>query len=236
MLELQKNKLKLSHLSRKLNLTVTETSRHLQRLSEAMLIQKKANGLYELTQFGRLALFLLEDLSFVSQHRDFFLEYNVSGIPNQLIDRFGELEGAVYVVEALRNLEEGEKRIREAQELVWILSDDVLTNTIPPLMEKVKAPFDLRIILPEGKFPPESVSQLPSTASGIQKRVLPKVDVLVVMTENYAFLSLPNAGSRIDYTGFHGRDAKFLEWCKDLFLYYWEKAKPVSSRLLKPQT
>ena len=44
MLELQKGKLKLSNLSRKLDLTVTEASRHLQRLSEAKLIQKDTDG------------------------------------------------------------------------------------------------------------------------------------------------------------------------------------------------
>jgi hypothetical protein len=45
-----------------------------------------------------------------------------------------------------------------------------------------------------------------------------------------AVFCLPNNNGNIDYTGFTGTDPKFLEWCKDLFFYYWEKAKPFSSK------
>ena len=44
MLSLQEERLKLSHVSNKLNMTVTETSRHLQRLSDIRLIEKDVGG------------------------------------------------------------------------------------------------------------------------------------------------------------------------------------------------
>jgi predicted transcriptional regulator len=157
------------------------------------------------------------------------VEYDSSKIPYEFIERIGELEDATYVAEALKNLEEGENRIREAREFTWILSNQVLASSIPPLMEKVKAPFDLRIVLPKGVFPPESKSRLKLTIPGIQKRVLPKVDVLIVLTEKYAVFCLPNRSGKIDYTGFTGTDQKFHKWCKDLFLHYWETAKPFSA-------
>ena len=228
MLELQKNNLRLSQLSKKLDLTVTEASRHLQRLNEAKLIQKNSDGYFELTQFGTLSLFLLSGLDFVSKHKKYFLEYDLSGIPPQFIDMIGELGQGTYASEIIKNLEEGESRIRDAKEFTWILSDQVLTSVIPTLAEKLKGPFDLRIVLPEGMFPPESKSQLPSKTPGIQKRVLSRVDVLIVLTEKYAVFCLPNESGRIDYTGFSGEDPKFHKWCKELFLYYWEKAKPFS--------
>ena len=235
MLELKKEKLKLSHVSRKIDLTVTEASRHLQRLNESKLIQKDIDGYFALTSFGDLALFLLSDLGFVSRHRDYFLEYDVSCIPNEFIDRFGELEDSVYVSETFRNLEQGENEIRDAREFVWILSDHVLTSVVPSLAEKVKAPFDLRIVLPEGLFPTESKSQLPLTIPNVQKRILPKVNVLLVLTEKYAVFCLPNQSGRIDYTGFTGNDPKFHKWCKDLFLYYWRKARPTNLAKIDPQ-
>ncbi len=226
--ELQENRLKLTQLARKLNLTLTEASRHLQRLTEADLIQRDNNGYFTLTRFGTLTLSLLSGLGFASKHREYFLEYDTSGIPHQLIERIGELEESEYSPETFRNIEEGQNRIREAREFTWILSDQVLTSSVPALAEKVKNPFDLRIILPDGKFPPENKSQLPSMM-GVRKRVLQKVDALVVMTEKYAVFCLPNRSGRIDYTGFTGTDANFLKWCQDLFLYYWEKAKPHGS-------
>jgi predicted transcriptional regulator len=97
-------------------------------------------------------------------------------------------------------------------------------------MDKVKAPFDLRIILPEGKFPPESTSRLPLQMQNIKKRSLSKVDVLVVLTEKYAVFCIPNKNGKIDYTGFKGEDDVFHKWCKDLFLHYWDKAKPVGPK------
>lgn len=226
MLELKRHRLRLSQISRKLDLTVTEASRHLQRLSETRLIQKDVDGQYGLAPFGALVLSLLSGLGFVSKHQDYFVEYDVSHIPYEFVERIGELEEGAYVAETLRNLEEGENRIRQAREFVWILSDQVLASSIPPLVEKVKAHFDLRIILPEGKFPPESISRLPSTVPGIKKRVLPKVDVVIVLTEKYAVFCLPTRSGKIDYTGFTGKDPKFHKWCRDLFLYYWGMAKP----------
>ncbi len=230
MYELKNRRQRLSHIAKKLDMHTPEALRHLQRLVEDKLVQKEGDGLYGLTQFGTLALSQLSGINFLSEHRKYFLDYDVSGLPHQFIDRIGNLEKSTYVAETLANLEEGENRIREAQQFVWILSDQVLSSSIPSLMEKVKQPFDLRIALPEGKFPPETKSRLPSTAPGIQKRVLPKVCAVVVMTEKYGVFCLPNTKGNIDYTGFTGTDPKFLEWCKDLFLYYWEKAKPFGAK------
>ena len=73
MLEIQKQRLKMSHISRKLDMTVTETSRHLQRLGEARLIERDVEGLYGLTPFGVHVLSLLSGLGFVSRYRDYFV-------------------------------------------------------------------------------------------------------------------------------------------------------------------
>ena len=229
MLEVQKQRLKLSHISKKLDITVTETSRHLQRLSEARLIQKDVEGLYGPTPFGVLVLALLSGLGFVSNYRDYFMEYSVSCIPYEFVERIGELAEGGFGAETFRNLEETEKMFREAREYIWILSDQVLTSAAPTVGEKVKGPFEFRVILPEVAMPPDHKSPIPSTTPGVRKRVLQKVEVVIVMTEKVAAFCLPNRIGRIDYTGFGGSDPKFHKWCKDLYLYYWEKAKPVTS-------
>ena len=229
MLEIQKQRLKLSHISRKLDLTVTEASRHLQRLSEARLIQKGVDGLYGLTPFGVLVLALLSGLGFVSKYRDYFMEYDVSRIPYEFIDRIGELAEGGLGAETFKNIEETEKMFREARKYIWILSDQVLMSAAPIVGEKVKSALEYRVILPEAAMPPDHKSPIPSTTPGVQKRVLPKVEVVIVMTEKVAAFCLPNRTGRIDYTGFGGNDPKFHKWCKDLYQHYWEKAKPITS-------
>ena len=91
LLKLQKQKMKLSHISEKLDMTITETSRHLQRLSEAKLIQKDVNGLYGLTHFGNLALALISGICCISKNTQYFSEHDLSHLPSEFIERLGEL-------------------------------------------------------------------------------------------------------------------------------------------------
>jgi predicted transcriptional regulator len=30
----------------------------------------------------------------------------------------------------------------------------------------------------------------------------------------------------MDYAAFYGTDPKFVNWARELFLYYWDKGKP----------
>jgi predicted transcriptional regulator len=227
MLELQKQRLKLSHLSKTLDMTVTEASRHLQRLSKARLIQKDVEGLYGLTPFGVLTLSLLSGLGFVSRYRDYFMEYDVSCIPHEFIDRIGELGEGGLGADTFKNIHETEKMFQEVREYVWILSDQILMSAGPIVGERVKSDVELRVILPESLLPPPDYKPiLSSSPGGVQRRVLPKVEVVIVMTEKVATFCLPNQSGKIDYTGFGGSDPKFHKWCRDLFLYYWEETMP----------
>ena len=79
-------------------------------------------------------------------------------------------------------------------------------------------------------YAPTAMTPLTSTMPGVQKRVLSKVDLVVVVTEKAAGLCLPHNNGRIDYRNIHGEDSKFRKWCEDLFLHYWSKAKPFGSR------
>ena len=50
--------LKMKEIGKRLNLTDTEVFRQLHRLSEAQLIEKRVDGAYVMTQYGRLILHL----------------------------------------------------------------------------------------------------------------------------------------------------------------------------------
>jgi predicted transcriptional regulator len=230
MLELQKHRLKLSYVSKKLDLNVMEASRHLQRLGEAKLVEKGVDGLYGLTPFGVLVLSLLSSLDFSSKHRDYFMEHDTSCVPYEFVDRIGELAKGELGVELFKSEEQVEKIIKEAQQFLWIASDQVYAYFSRLAAEKVNASFDMRGILPEAVVIPDSKAPVPSTAPGVHKKVLPKVDSVIVLTEKAGVFCLRRLNGKMDYVGFAGRDPKFRKWCKDLFLYYWEKAKPFMSK------
>jgi predicted transcriptional regulator len=228
LLEFQNQRMKLSNISRKLSLTVTETSRHLQRLAEAKLVVKGADGLYGLTPYGEIALSLLSGLGYVTKHQDYFLEYDWSILPREFISRIGELEGGVFAKDIYGNLEFLASELGKASEFVWILSDQIVKSLVPMMVEKLKRPFDFRFISSEGVMLPDSVAPVPTTMRGVQKRVLSKVDMIVVVTDKAAGFCLPRRDGIMDYRNINGTNETFRNWCKDLFMYYWEKAKPAA--------
>ena len=227
MLEVQKNRSKLSHISRQQDMTVTETSRHLQRLSDSRLIEKGADGLYGLSSYGELVLEQLSGLGFVAKHQEYFLQYDLSCLPYEFIGRMGELAKGEFRGDILANFELTENEFRRADKFIWILSDQILKSLIPVVAEKLKQPFDFRFISPQAVMPHDSIAPLPSTMPGVKKRFLPKVDVVVIVTDKAAGFCFPQRSGKIDYRNFNGADPKFRKWCKDLFCYYWDKAQPV---------
>lgn len=223
MQSLLKERLKLSHVSKKLNMTVTEASRHLQRLSDVHLIDKDIDGTFGPTPYGELAIKLLSSLDFISSNRQYFLEHDVSTIPDEFISRINELTLVKLNTDVVSVLPHVNTMLQEANEYIWILSyARTLPNTLSIVEEKIKSGVDVRRIHPENKIPSPNTPILADP-----RRILQSIDVRIVVTENEAMCSLPLMDGKIDYTSFIGKDPKFHKWCKDIFLYYWEKAKPV---------
>ncbi|MFW9910665.1 MAG: ArsR family transcriptional regulator, partial [Candidatus Thorarchaeota archaeon] len=57
--ELERQNLRMQQIAKSLDMNVTETFRHLQRLSDAKLVEKKVDGRYEVTSLGNLTIGLL---------------------------------------------------------------------------------------------------------------------------------------------------------------------------------
>ena len=89
---IEKERLKLTHISERLNLSVQETSRHLSRLRDAKLIGRNVDGFYHLTPFGLAILHLLPSYNFILRNRDYFQDHDPSCLPPEFIERIGELE------------------------------------------------------------------------------------------------------------------------------------------------
>jgi len=117
--------------------------------------------------------------------------------------------------------------MEEAGEYVWILTDQVMTTTIPIIREGYGKGIRFRILLPQQlTLPPGFQLPKPAPTSPIEIKWLEEVRVCVMMNEGLAGLCLPDSAGKIDFTtGFASRDPKFHKWCRDLYLHYWEEAK-----------
>ena len=70
--ELDNTSLKMQDIARKLDLTATEASRQLQRMSKANLIKRIPDGTYTVTCYGRLLLVLSSSMEFAFRHKNYF--------------------------------------------------------------------------------------------------------------------------------------------------------------------
>ena len=232
-LQLDGKALKLTHLSRELDLTVQETSRHLSRLSEKRLIQKDVEGFYSLTPYGEQVLRIIPGFEFLSRHGEHFTTHTPSCLPHSFASRMGDLVNSTLTDDVMVAFHNVENRIREAEEYVWILSDQVLMSSLTLLVEALKRGAHFKIILPKDLTPPpgfvdhgeQQYFERATMSNLMENRFLEKVDVAIVMSEKEAGVTFPTIDGRIDYGfGFVTTDKLGHDWCRDLFLYYWERA------------
>jgi len=95
---------KMREIARKLDLTTTETFRQLQRLNEALLVQKQPNGDYTITEYGRFVLQLSSSFEFLYKHRQYFSTHDFRRLPYQFQNRIGELSSASLGTDTMENI------------------------------------------------------------------------------------------------------------------------------------
>jgi predicted transcriptional regulator len=67
----------------------------------------------------------------------------------------------------------------------------------------------------------------------MEERVLDRLQVYLWINEkNVGILAFPTTRGRFDYLGFSSNDEGPLKWCRDLYGYYWERAKPKTEFVL----
>ncbi len=217
-----KRDLKMQQLSKTLDMTVTETFRHLQRLTEAKLVEKKANGTYAITSLGNLATSFLASFNFILKNGDFFLDHDVSILPSEFIERLGELSKAEFTKEPISSFNRVRKILSEAEKMFWTMAEQVDSTTKQPAEEKILKGLDFRFIMQKDL----AISFAHSKARVLSgSRFISRVPVAFVMSEKEASVVFRTQKGVFDYFGLFGTDENFRKWCRDLYLYYWERAE-----------
>lgn len=223
--ELGPKGLKMQEIARKLGLTTTDAFRQLQRLADASLIQKRPDGTYAITQYGRLVLQLSSPLEFLHKHRDYFLTHDLFCLPYPFVNRLGELSGASLSPDSMENVNMAGRMVREAGEYLWGGGpEQPLESAGPVAYERALSGVKFKFIFPE-RFLPDRAA-LAVTPKNVEWRGLSGMPVTIVLTEKEAGISFPLVGGKADYAAFIGDEPVFLNYVKDLFLYYWERGTP----------
>jgi len=225
--ELQHHNLKMQEIARRLNVTATEAFRQLERLSKALLIQRLPGGTFALSEYGKLVLALSSSLEFISKYRDYFSTHTLAELPTQFLHRIGELSQAKLVTDTIELLNAGEHAYSEMDQFGWGMAEGTIPKHIGPVMDKkVEKGIKLKFIVPEKRF--AVFPSITEPIKNLETRCLASLPVVIIATEKEAGICFGQKNGKVDYSGFFGRDPMFHAWVKDLFLYYWVKAKPMS--------
>jgi predicted transcriptional regulator len=225
--------MKLSHVSKKLDFTVQETSRNITRLSEAKLISKDVDGTFHLTPYGTEAFNLLSGYKFLFKNREYLTAHVLTELPAQFRASLGVLESCELVNDVMVAFRNVENMIAKAEQFVWILTNQVLASTIPYLAQAVERGTKFRLIMPKDYIPSDDMRELVSNpafekasrAKELESRFLDEVNVFLCLSDKeVAVLSFPNLEGKLDYIGFKSKNESVVDWTKALYTFYWEKA------------
>lgn len=224
--ELSAKNLKMQEAARELDLTATDAFRQLQRLSEAMLIRKQPDGAYAITPYGRLVLKSSSSLEFLEKHKEYFLTHDLLSLPAPFVNRIGELAGASLSMDAMANINKAEQIARDARQFFWGGGMEQPMKSVGSFAdEHASRGVKFRFLFPE-KYLSGSTDRA-MQESNIECKGLSDIPVNLVVNEREAGISFRLTGGQADYIGFLGADPAFLNWARDLFLYFWEKGTPM---------
>ena len=244
---ISENKKTLSSIAKELNTTTQETHRNLNKLMNSNIIEKDFKGYFSLTVFGDMIIKNITAINFLSKHKRFFSEHNFHNIPIKFIQRIGALEksdflsGFVAVIEYIKRMYQNCERY--IYSILPQVPLDLIHTAIPIVRErglKFKHILPIDALIPkksEEFLENEGYSQLLYKGI-IERRMVTKTNLGIVLTENQALVMFPLSKGQVDMNFIFCNNVSidgglFHEWCLDYFIEIWNNAKTFDSGKLK---
>jgi len=235
LLLLNKEAMRVTSISNELDLTTPEISRHISRLSEIGLVSKDVDGFYNLTPLGTLFLVLLREFEFISKHTEYFASHKHMGIPVEYLKRIGDISESSFTGNIQVFFHQIEQVIKEARKEVWLLVDQFPLNHLSFILKALERGVRFRILEPRNRIINPDLEALALEESQtftrmkvtplVEQRMLDEVNLFMYISEKDCAVAFPNLDGENEYKGFKSKDETSLEWCRDLFEYYWYMAE-----------
>jgi len=128
-----------------------------------------------------------------------------------------------------------ENLFKESKEYVWLLVDQFPLNSLSEIVEAIERGVRFRIIEPRDRALSPDLDSMTSEETQalsrarhtplVEQRVLGEVNAFIYLSEGRCVLAFPTPEGQYDYKGFTATDDPSLEWCRELFEYYWGKGE-----------
>ena len=233
--KLLEQKSKISNMAKELHATVQEVHRNFERLSNAGLIMKDKDGLYDLTTYGKTMCTQVPSLLFLSKNRKYFETHDFGDIPMKFIQRIGALAGGQQIKGFVNVLEQWKLVYKNADEYIYELFTEVPLDLIEPLLARVKRGITLNYIFSNTVIVPKGRKELLQKLGMkelldkglVERKMKDGVKVVVVLNEKEACVLFPTLDGDADMREmFYSKDLLFHEWFLDYFRYCWYNSGP----------
>jgi len=202
------------------------------------LTQKDVNGSHRLTPYGELALKQLEGLELISQHRNYFTTHSLVHLPPEFVCRLGELANSTHVDDVMDAFNNVDNVFQEAEKYIWVITDQYLLSTWYPLTtQALEREVKIKHLEAKDWVVPSKIkkgyrakdmetARQARTTGLLEERMLERLDICLYLSEKeVATVAFPIPDGKFDYLGFTATDERSHKWCRDLFQYYWERAR-----------
>jgi predicted transcriptional regulator len=215
----------ITGLSKELDITTQETSRHTNRLSDVGLVIKLADGSYEITPYGKIILNQISGIEFINNHRDYFIGHSLSQLPYEFISRIGELKESFYINNVMAIFQNIQEICDEAEKFIWRITDKRLNIIYPNIQDAANRGVEYLRIEPKIVIESPIVNIMPPIIPG-EVRGIDTINIFMAISEKeVGALAFPKTNGEFDYLGFTSKNPRTLKWCTDLFQFYWKKSK-----------
>jgi predicted transcriptional regulator len=218
-----------------MNITSSEASRQIERLTGMNLIEKLSGGIYAITPLGQLMLSFLPGIDFVYKNSDYFLTHDTTPIHRELVMRFGDLSGARFIRGTIETINFMQEMMRNVERYHCGMIDGLMDLIVPMVVRKARSGVVIRAILPETcRAKVSAIVDEHRTADdgtdlqAIEIRTLPTIPLCGAVTDRGGGFKLPFIDGSMDHsTMVVGSDPRFCRWCRDLYAHYWDRAEPI---------
>ncbi len=216
---------RFSEIVKRVELSSPEVSRHLKRLQDASLIEKQVEGGYRLSLLGDTVMRMTANMESLMDKSDYFKTHDTSSIPTHLLRELESIEDA-RVENVFAMMGTLYTNISES-EFIWdIIVQSSSSETVMMNAFDVEE-LDLEIrFLSNRELIDDLIEKTPPLDIKIEFKVRESSGFTVTVMSNSASLALPDKSGVIDRNAYiMGDSPEFIDWCKRLFLHYWDSAE-----------
>src|SRR2546430_14742896 len=189
--------LRHAQIARHLRMTVSETTRHLNRLASAGLVAKNPQSQYEPTNLARLVSGAFPLFHFLLANREFLLKHEVRVVPAEFVDRLGALNGGTFVTGMYDVAASQERYLRSVKQRIWVLTDQLFEVAVPVMREKAAAGADGRVIRSREGVQRET-ARAPPVQRNYPARLVPEARIFPAVLADVAGGCVPTLERKVD--------------------------------------